>query len=273
MTPDVFDHLKEHYVAIAAELSSRASQARLLNNPTAVGTEREEVYRGFLERHLPKTCDVFLGGFVFDLKGTISKQIDVIVTGGITPRFRMASGDRYIAPLEGAIGVAEIKSMLDRDTLHEALFGCASIPSMPDHSGILPPFLRVSDALWKDLPYKIIFAYDSIAAHTLCNHIIAFYDEHKEIPITRRPNIIHVLGKFMVIRTTTGMAVTNSDGTPDPVQPNVGQYHPFFKGSDASAMAWSLNAVQHNVFLCNCLLYKYDDWHTKIVERIQNNIQ
>ena len=121
MKPDVFDHLKDHYISIARELNSQASQAGLLTNPTGVGTEREEVYRAFLERHLPKMCDVFLGGYVFDLSGISSAQIDVIVTSGNTPRFRMSSGSRYIAPLEGTIAVAEIKSHLNKDTLEEGV--------------------------------------------------------------------------------------------------------------------------------------------------------
>ena len=60
MTTNIFDDLKDHYIAVAKELSSQANQAGLLKNPTGVGTEREEVYRDFLARHLPKMCDVFL---------------------------------------------------------------------------------------------------------------------------------------------------------------------------------------------------------------------
>ena len=270
MKPDVFAHLKDHYISIARELNSQASQAGLLTNPTGVGTEREEVYRAFLERHLPKMCDVFLGGYVFDLRGNASAQIDVIVTSGNTPRFRMSSGNRHIAPLEGTIAVAEIKSHLNKDTLEEALNNCASIPFMPDHRGIVAPYLKIHDANWQDLPYKIVFAYDGIAASTICAHITAFYNQHQEIPIARRPNIIHVLGKYMIIRKTAGMAVINPGGRPDAIQPEVGQYHPFFTGSDASAMAWTLIALQGNAFLCNSLMYKYGEWHNKIVDRIQN---
>ena len=271
MKPDVFDRLKEHYVSVARELSSQASQAGLLNNPTGVGTEREEVYRTFLERHLPKMCDVFLGGYVFDLKGNTSKQIDVIVTGGNTPRFRMSSGNRYIAPLEGAIAVAEVKSLLNKETLQESLSNCASIPFMPDHKGIVAPYLRVTDANWQDLPYKIVFAYDGISANTICEYIAAFYNQNQNIPVARRPNIIHVLGKYMIMRKTAGMTVIARDGKPDAIQPEVGQYHPFVTGSDASAMAWTLIALQENAFLCNSLMYKYGEWHNKIVDRIQND--
>ena len=61
MTNATFAQLIAHYRAISEELASAARQAKILDHPTGIGTEREGVYRGFLERHVPKTCDVFLG--------------------------------------------------------------------------------------------------------------------------------------------------------------------------------------------------------------------
>ena len=272
MIPDVFDDLKKHYVSVAQELSSQARQAGLLKNPTGIGTEREEVYRAFLERHVPKMCDVFLGGYVFDMIGNYSSQMDVIVTSGNTPRFRMSSGNRYIAPLEGTIAVAEIKSQLNKDTLWEALKGCSSIPPMPDSKGIVPPYLRVHEDNWQDTPYKIVFAYDGISAETMFSHVTDFYNQNVEIPIARRPNMIHVLGKYMVIRTTPDMTVVNPDGQPDEVQPEIGQYKTFNTGSDVSAICWILNALQQKAFLGSHLLFKYDEWHNKIMDRIQREL-
>ena len=271
MKPDIFDHLKDHYISVAKELSSQADQAGLLTNPTGVGTAREEVYRAFLARHLPKMCDVFLGGYVFDLKGASSAQIDVIVTSGYTPRFRMSGGKQYIAPLEGTIAVAEIKSHLNKSTLHDALNNCASIPSMPDSKDIVAPYLKLSDDYWQDSPYKIVFAYDGIDAATACEHIAAFYTQHQGIPIHRRPNIIHVLGKYTILRMLAGMAVYNVDGTLATDRPEIGEYHPFVTNSDAPAMAWILIDLQRKAFMSNSLWYKYDEWHNKIIERIQSN--
>ena len=54
MTSDVYDHFKWHYTFVADQLRYKAKQASFLKNPTGVGTEREEVYRDFLGRHLPK---------------------------------------------------------------------------------------------------------------------------------------------------------------------------------------------------------------------------
>lgn len=269
MKPDVFRDLRDHYTLVAQELSSQARQAGLLKNPTGVGTEREDVYRSFLERHVPKMCDIFLGGYVFDMFGNASSQMDVIVTGGNTPRFRLSGGNRYIAPLEGTIAVAEVKSQLNRDTLMEALSGCASIPSMPDPEGIKPFYIRVGQERWEDTPYKIVFAYDGISVEKICRYIDEFYNQHPAIPTAKRPNIIHVLDKYMIMRTTPGTTVFNTDGTPAADQPEIGQFEPFFVDPDASAMAWILIALQEEAFLSNHLLYKYDQWYNKIVERIQ----
>lgn len=269
MTLDVFDHLKRHYAAVAGELRSSAQQAGLLSNPTGVGTQREEVYRTFLERYLPKTCDVFLGGYLFDLNGASSAQIDVVVTAGNTPRFRMRDGHRHIAPLEGSIAAAEIKTRLEKHSLKDALEGCASIPPMPDPKGIVSPYLRLHDDNWRDAPYKIVFAYDGISADAISHHITEFYNEHRDVPVGRRPNLIHVLGKYVIIRMVHGMTVINSDGQPDTNQPAPGHYHTFTTSPDVAAMGWMLNNIQRIVFLSNHLMFKYDEWHNRMMELLQ----
>lgn len=268
MRLDVFDHLKGHYASVADELRSKAEQAALLVNSGDVGTDREGVYRAFLERHLPKTCDVFLGGYLFDLNGKSSAQMDVIVTSGNTPRFRMQDGSRHIAPLEGSVAVAEVKSRLDRDSLRDALEKCASIPRMPDRSGVVPLYLKVHEDHWLDTPYKIVFAYDGIRPKTAYEYVAEFYNQHAHIPIDRRANMIHVLGKYLVMRTTRGMTVISVSGEPREDQPEVGQYEVFTRASDVSAMGWMLNTMHKKALLAHHLLFKYDELHNKIIERV-----
>ena len=244
----------------------------MLNNPTGIGAEREEVYRAFLERHLPKMCDVFLGGYVFDLQGNYSKQIDIIVTGDNTPRFRLSAGDRYIAPLEGTIGVVEIKSKLDKTTLDNALHNCASIPSMPDSKGILAPILRMKREDWEDWPFKIIFAFDGIDSETLCAHIAKFYKDNPSVPVTRRPNLIHVLRKYVVARSSTNVKVTSVSGEVTD-ETTDGSYFPIEIGADVSAMVATLNDLQEKAFFSNYLMYKYGKWHQGILNRIKRENQ
>ena len=120
---------------------------------------------------------------------------------------------------------------------------------MPDPKGIVPPFLNVGEDNWQDTPYKIVFAYDGIDANTICGYITCFYDQNHQISLGRRPNIIHVLGKYMIVRTTCGMTVVEPYGQPATNQPNVGQYHSFVTGPDISALGWTLNEIQTKAFL------------------------
>ena len=140
---------------------------------------------------------------------------------------------------------------------------------MPDQDGIVPPFLKVGEDNWRDTPYKVVFAYDGIDAHKICGYIKSFFDQHKHIPLFRRPNIIHVLGKYVIIRTNRSMTVLNPVGQPDLDQPIEGQFHPFFTGSDVSALGWTLNEIQDKASFSNFLLFKYGEWHKRIMERIQ----
>lgn len=268
MNRDVFHEIKNHYGAIAEELLNQANQARLLENPSDVGTEKEEIYLGFLKRRLARTCDAFLGGYVFDLQGNKSKQIDIIITNGNTPRFQMSGGNKQIAPLEGIIGIVESKSMLNRHELRDALKKCASIPEMPGPEGILSPFIKSNHQLWFDMPYKIIFAYNGIEKETIVKHINDFYDEYNDVPVNRRPNIIHVLQKYVIFRTLPSMTVFNSDGSSDPNQPNIGEYRWFNLDSDIVAITWTLNALQDNNFMISHSLFKYSEWINGIVNRI-----
>ncbi len=148
MSTSAFPDMARYFKSIVDELTSEANQAGLLKNPTAVGTGREEIYRRLLERHLPSTCEVFRGGYVFNVKGERSKQIDLIATAGPTPRFEILPNLQAIAPWEGTICVAEVKTKLDKKELLKALDNFASLPKVDDPGGALAPFIKVPPDFW-----------------------------------------------------------------------------------------------------------------------------
>lgn len=270
MTQDLFADLNDHFRLVADELRDKARQAHLLSNTSNVGTEREEVYRTFLERHLPKSCDVFLGGYVFDQNGNRSKQIDVIATSGNVLRFQMSS-NRYISPLEGTIAVAEIKSHLNKEKIQESLDVCASVPEMPSPEGIVAPYLRVKDEMWQDTPFSMVFAYNGVNAPIALSHINDYYVENPHIPLHRRPNIVHVLDKYLIMRTTGAVTVHNRDGSVDENQPAIGEYRVFDVNPDVAALAWTIMDLQSKATINANLLFRFGDWFNSIVLGNLNN--
>ncbi len=267
MSENAYSDLAKYYGALAEQLASEARQADLLRNPTAIGTDREEIYRRFLERHVPKSCEVFRGGYIFDLSGNRSKQIDVIVTSGTTPRFEMGSGNQAIAPLEGTLAIAEVKSNLNKKTLYEALDNFAHLPVNynPDQAlnpALIPPR---HERFW-DLPFKIIFATNGIEKTTLYQHLRNFYDDNPSIRQERKPSIIHVLGKYIFMRITPDIGTTGPDGLTIDIQPQLGDYRWFDAYCDLSAMLVIFSKIQSNAFIAPHMIWKYENMINPIIE-------
>ena len=179
----------------------------------------------------------------------------------------MSDGDRYISTLMGTIAVVEVKSKVDKNSIEEALRKCASIPPMPDQKGIVSPNLNVGTDWWKDWPYKLIVAFDGIEPTTLCTHITNFYCRNPDIPNSRRPNLIHVLEKYVVARPTSALNVIEvGTGNSEPVS---GTFFPIETGSDASAMVVTLLDLQQKSEMSNHLIYKHGELHNKIISQIK----
>jgi len=52
---------------------------------------------------------------------------------------------------------------------------------------------------------------------TMLNALKSFYEKQTDIPLNKRPNLIHVLGKYAIVRAGQEGGVTR-DGTP--IEPN-----------------------------------------------------
>ena len=117
MSQSFFHRLRSYYMKVAEVLRGDADAASIFPNTTDVGMSRELIYADFLRQHAPSKCNVFLGGFLFDDNGVESKQLDVIVTTDTAPRFNFHNREgvgKSFSPVEGTLGVASIKSNLDK---------------------------------------------------------------------------------------------------------------------------------------------------------------
>jgi len=259
MAGPFFKRLRDYYLDVAAVLRGEAKIASIFPNASDIGGAREKIYAEFLRQHSPSKCNVFLGGFIFGEDGSESSQMDVIVTTDTTPRFDFHNKDgqgKAFSPVEGTLGVASIKSTLDKEKLEDALKGIASVPL----TGSLEK--RVSFGItiknYDDWPYKIIYASDGITAETLVGHIKAFYDKHPEIPLGRRPNLIHVAGKYLIIRSVDGMSTWDVKTKKLEKHTN-GEFILYTRDSDLQAIIWALNGLQERASASTHILYHYGD--------------
>lgn len=218
---------------------------------------RERVYREFLRLHAPSKCNVFYGGFTFGSDGSESSQLDVIVTTDTTPQFNFHNPDgsgKSFSPVEGTLAVASIKSTLNKNELEDALTGISTIPPTEPLEGRIPFTVSISN--YEDWPYKIVYATDGITVETLLSHLNAFYEAHPEIPVGRRPNIIHVSGKYVVIRAIPGMSIFNhTTGVTETLE--LGTFRHFTRDSDLQGILWVLDGLQQRATASTHILHSY----------------
>jgi hypothetical protein len=112
--------------SIQERLSYEYSASRsVLDQSTVLGTIREAVVRDILLKFLPRSVNLGSGQIV-DVNGNLSNQVDVILAEGGAPAFRFDGGMSAFL-CETVFATIEVKSMLYRDKMHEALHNSASV--------------------------------------------------------------------------------------------------------------------------------------------------
>lgn len=264
MPKPFYERLNAYYSKVGEVLRGEAEASSIFPNTSDIGISRELVYAKFLKQHAPSKCNVFLGGFLFGEDGDESKQLDIIISTDTAPKYDFHNPEgkgKSFGPVEGCLGVASLKSTLDKAQLIDSLEGIASIPATKSLEKRVNPMIKIPD--YDDWPYKIIYASNGLTDATILGHINEFYDTNLQIPLNRRPDIIHVAGKYVIFRIKKGMSITNTiqGGTEEA---EVGKFHAFITNPDLQAMMWTIDALQKKASASSHIIYNYSEMINKI---------
>lgn len=265
MPKPFYERLKAYYSKVREVLRGEAEAASIFPNTSDIGLSRELVYAEFLKQHSPSKCNVFLGGFLFDEDGEESKQLDVIISTDTSPKYDFHNHEgkgKSFGPVEGCLGVASLKSTLDKAQLFDSLKGIASIPATKSLEKRVNPMIQIKD--YDDWPYKIIYASDGLNETTIFGHLKDFYSQNSHIPFNRRPDIIHVAGKYVILRIKRGMSIANTINGSFEKSPKIGTFHSFITNSDLQAMIWTTDELQQKATASNHILFRYSKMINKI---------
>jgi hypothetical protein len=260
MAKPFFTRLKDYYADVAKVLRGEASAASIFPNPTDIGQSREQIYRRFLQDHLPSACNVMLGGFVFNQRGAESCQIDVIVTMEDCPQFNLLSQDgtgKSFTCVDGTLAVASVKSCLDSKELRHALANLASIPQHKTSYEWVS--IGIENPFYEQWPYKIIFAASGVSEDTLKQTMTDFYREHPEVPQNRRPDIIHIAGKYCTRRSVQDLEYqghTIKAGTYFTTTPDV----------DVAALVIVIHTIQQMLVASRYIPFDYTELFNRMFE-------
>lgn len=260
MATNFFYRLGNYFERVGAVLRGEADSASIFPNSTDIGMSRERIYAEFLRLHAPSKCNVFLGGFLFSMAGQESRQLDVIVTTDTAPRYDLHNRDgsgKAFSPVEGTLGVASIKSTLNKNELEDALHSIASIPPTESLEGRVS--FTVEIVGYDDWPYKIIYASNGIAGPTLLEHLSEFYTSNPSIPICRRPQLIHVAGKYVILRAVPGLSIASTTSGQPARVPEPGSFNLITRDPDIQGILWALNSLQQHAQASAEISYGYGD--------------
>ena len=257
-----FERLNTYYESVSEVLKGQKNAASVFPNATDIGISRERVYAEMLRQHIPSSCNVLFGGFLFDQNGKESKQIDIIITNDSSIQYNFLGGGdegKSFACIDGTLGVVSVKSTLNKNELIDALNNIASIPDQqPLTKGRYSIGWKVKG--FDDWPCKIIYASGGIGRDSLMTNLNTFYEENSFIPHNKRPNIIHVLGKYFIVRIDKRGGETRSGHA---LQPNT--FHPADIKSDAVAFSWTITKIQEIAQASKMIVYRYHN----IVEKLK----
>ena len=151
--------------SFAHELGMQSEQiGRLIAHGPTIGSEREELLRALIERHVPRRFHVATGF----IEGS-DRQVDILVYDQVdyAPLFR--AGNLVAVPIKAVRGLIEVKSTLTAGELADAL------THLDDAMGIRtqgPPIFRG------------VFGYHGATAQTLVD---TFVDLNGKLPLWRIP--------------------------------------------------------------------------------------
>ena len=108
---------------------------RLVNHRGKLGEAREEILRRFLRKYLPGRFEVS-NGFVFDHHGSLSDELDIIISDKlVAPLFETPGGIRHY-PCQSVVAVGQVKSSLtSAGELIDALDNLASVKRLDRSAG------------------------------------------------------------------------------------------------------------------------------------------
>lgn len=163
---------------------------------TGSAVERELVETFFKKRY------PFLsvaGGEIIGANGFHSHQVDIILYDQKhTPQFYKGGNDIQVIPIEGVLGIVEVKSFLSGNDLREHIKKSESFKKQPK----LARWSRLQDRFYKfygatelstDFPIQtIIFAMDSISHEAISKILV---EEYMNVEPKNRINFIYILNK------------------------------------------------------------------------------
>ncbi len=195
--------IDEVFNEVAEKMRSDLKQARgALSHAGMKGASAEDTFRAFLRDYLPRSLDVSSGVLV-DANGTVSRQLDVIISDAAKTPVFFRSGENRVIPVECAYAVIEVKSKLDANELASAFRNMLSVRALNktayyEENSVIVHTKDLYGQKWKIWPTNFfVFAFDSTDLARLRDKLEALHLE-ASLPEWSRVDCVGVLDRGVI---------------------------------------------------------------------------
>lgn len=248
--------LEGYFVDVSKVLRGESDKSAIFPNPVDIGDTREDIFAQVLRDHLPSNCVVGKGGFLFNLEGEESKQIDIIINSAQSLQFNFDPDGlkKTFSCIDGCLGVVSVKSNLTRNNLIDALDNLASIPDKSDIGSRINPSFAINN--YADWPYKVIFAPKGSSCALITEVLHEYYSAHPDIPDRLKPNLVYVVGSYL-IQNTGHSGRRTRDGSQMPSY----TFNPIDSArvADTLALPEMITELQGRASAANQVVFIYDE--------------
>jgi len=125
------EKFKNEFLGASREIYYDDNQERLLH-PGEFGTYREHIVQKFLRLFVPSNLSMG-SGFIINSYGNVSTQCDIVIyETSATPLIKDSEHQRFF-PCESVVGIGEVKSILSKSQLKDALQKLSAIKEIRRH--------------------------------------------------------------------------------------------------------------------------------------------
>ncbi|HEU4455056.1 MAG TPA: DUF6602 domain-containing protein [Longimicrobium sp.] len=174
------------------------------------GSANEETLRKFLQQYLPRSIEIS-GGQLIDSEGTISKELDLVLSDAFNTPIFFESDHTRVIPIECAYAVFEVKAFLDKAELIKSYNNMKSVKALVKKAffgtkGDIVEAEYLYGQWWEHWPVQhFVFAYDSSGLDSLKANL----DELQAgDPVHQRIDSICVLDKGVVLNRDSNGGIT-----------------------------------------------------------------
>lgn len=250
--------LLQYFEAVGQVLRGDASKAAIFANPADVGGTREEIFCEFLRSHLPAWCSIERGGFLFNWERAESGQLDIVISSGYSPKFvPFPENGKVVREIEGVIGVTSIKSTLTPTSMRDALKEFARIPQMRTNDTHVNPAIK--NAKMEHFIFLHLYASACENLDPILKAINAFYEDSPEVPINRRPDLIHVNSEGVIFKGKSGTLYGDM-----PLE--AGKYYGIKFKSNFFGLSFAIDEIRRRVALLPHVNFQFSDLPTLLFE-------